>query len=340
MPGYIKPPSNQYIYSSSTVDGARIMTAASDYGLKNRIINGDFGVWQRGTSFSNVAGYTADRWQFSWSGTSTSNITRQDLAIGAIPGGNESSYFARYTRTTTVGDDYFLQRVEDVRTLLGKTVTFSFWAKANIATTISQVYGATVYGSGGSTGSGFGNFSGISIGTTWNRYSFTGTVESGIGKTIGTNSFTELVFKFGTGMGNIVVDIWGVQLEVGTTPTNFEQRPQQVELAMCHRYYVRKSPGTPGDLYYGPTMVVNNTTHAMTAISLPTKMRALPTVTMSGVSMLAGAGSNVSASIENLSSENPGSMGLYLVLGSALTQGAAGYLYGGGGSYMEFNSEL
>jgi hypothetical protein len=141
-------------------------------------------------------------------------------------------------------------------------------------------------------------------------------------------------------MGNIVVDIWGVQLEVGTTPTNFEQRPQQVELAMCHRYYVRKSPGTPGDLYYGPAMVVNNTTHALTAISLPTRMRSLPTVAMSGVSMLAGAGSNVSASIENLSSENPGSMGLYLALGSALTQGAAGYLYGSGGSYMEFNSEL
>jgi hypothetical protein len=217
---------------------------------RNKIINGDFGIWQRGTSFSNVSGYSADRWQFSWSGTSTSNITRQDLPIGAIPGGNESSYFARYTRTTTVGDDYFLQRVEDVRTLLGKTVTFSFWAKANVATTISQVYGATVYGSGGSSGSGFGNFSGIAIGTTWSRYSFTATVESGVGKTVGTSSFTELVFKFATSMGNIVVDIWGVQLEIGSQATLFHTATanQQTELAACQRYYEKSYPllTTPG----------------------------------------------------------------------------------------------
>jgi hypothetical protein len=279
MPGYIKPPSNQYIYSSSTVDGARIMTAASDYGIKNRVINGDFSIWQRGTSFSNVAGYTADRWQFSWGGTSTSNITRQDLPIGSIPGGNESSYFARYTRTTTVGDDYFLQRVEDVRTLLGKTVTFSFWAKANVATTISQVYGATWYGSGGSSGVGFGNFSGISIGTTWAKYSFTATVESGIGKTVGTNNFTELVFKFATAMGNIVVDIWGVQLEVGNTSTNFEQRPQQVELAMCQRYFQSSFPiGVAPQTNYAPGMVFVQTANnsIFGGMPFPVPMRTTP----------------------------------------------------------------
>jgi hypothetical protein len=308
---------------------------------KNKIINGDFGIWQRGTSFT-AAGYTADRWHFSWSGTSTSSITRQDLPIGSISGGNESSNFARYTRTATVGDDYFLQRVEDVRTLLGKTVTFSFWAKSSAATTISQVYGATVYGSGGSSGSGFGNFSGIAIGTTWARYSYTATVESGTGKTVGTNSFTELVFKFGSEMGNITVDIWGVQLEQGSNLTAFNTSTGTIqgELAVCHRYYVKKSPGTPGDVYYGSAMVVNDTIHALTAIPLPVKMRSLPTVSMSGISMLTGAGANIGTSLANYSSEVPGSIGLYLLLASGATQGAAGYLYGGGGSYMEINAEL
>ena len=89
MPGYIKPPSNQYIYSSSTVDGARIMTAASDYGFRNKIINGDFRVWQRGTSISlsnSTFTYGVDRFLSAcWYSAGSATVSRQTFT----PGTNE-----------------------------------------------------------------------------------------------------------------------------------------------------------------------------------------------------------------------------------------------------------
>jgi hypothetical protein len=318
---------------------------------KNKIINGDFGIWQRGTSFSNVSGYTADRWQFSWGGTSTSNITRQDLPIGSIPGGNESLYFARYTRTTTVGDDYFLQRVEDVRTLLGKTVTFSFWAKANVATTISQVYGATSYGSGGSSGSGFGNFSGIAIGTTWARYSFTGTVESGVGKTIGANSFTELVFKFATAMGNIVVDIWGVQLEVGSTATNFTTATgtTQGELAACQRYYFRNTSisTTSGFMWLGIIANYFSSTRIDGYINFPVRMRTIPSsIDISNIGWIRAWGLGVStitsATINTTGTSDFGAILQFTTTGAVTTDPHLAYyiLSNNSAGYVGLSAEL
>ena len=206
---------------------------------KNKIINGDFGIWQRGTSFT-TAVYTADRWHMSWSGTTTFSLTRQAFTAGSAPvAGYESQYFARFARTAGSADDYFLQRIEDARTFAGQTVTLSFWAKASASTTISQVYCAQSMGSGGSGGSGAGSFSGISITTSWARYSVTFVMPSIAGGTVGTNSFVETVFKFGSAMGNITVDLWGVQLEAGSQATPYHNATpnQQAELAACERYY-------------------------------------------------------------------------------------------------------
>ena len=40
--------------------------------FKNKLINGNFNVWQRGTSFSTTTDYTADRWWLSHNATTCS----------------------------------------------------------------------------------------------------------------------------------------------------------------------------------------------------------------------------------------------------------------------------
>jgi hypothetical protein len=232
---------------------------------KNKIINGDFGIWQRGTSFTNLNGYFADRFQIVASGSSTSvTTTQQTFTPGTAPvAGYESSYFARNT-ITTPGSMINLdiqQRIEDVRTFAGQTVTLSFWAKGDSPRT-SLVYLFQSFGSGGS-GDLYISTPSLSITTSWIRYSFTFSVASIAGKTIGTSNYLGVGIRQVVAAGS-VLDIWGVQLEAGSVATAFTTATGtfQGELAACQRYYEKSynqsvapgsttSPTFVYDLYAG-----------------------------------------------------------------------------------------
>ena len=67
-------------------------------GFRNQLINGDFRIWQRGTSVIHGAadgGYTADRWV-----TSANTTTSQRSKHGGVP------------VAEVLGSSYFLQGVE------------------------------------------------------------------------------------------------------------------------------------------------------------------------------------------------------------------------------------
>lgn len=274
MPGYIKPPSNQYIYSSSTVDGARIMTAASDYGFRNKLMNANFDIWQRGTSFSSV-GYTADRWRLDFGGSGASaTVTQQLFTPGSAPvTGYEAAYFAQVI--TTSGSDAgsyitFEQRVENVRTLAGKPVTVSFWAKA---TSGSPKVGLEVIQNSGGSGSGvYGiNSTTKTLGNSWARHSFTFNMPAltWTSGQVGSPSNSNIVVNFWLSNGSSLISrsgnpglqsntfhFWGFQLEEGLVATSFEERPQQVELAMCQRYYERINLGLGNSQSFGNGNVI------------------------------------------------------------------------------------
>ena len=249
---------------------------------KNKIINGDFGVWQRGTSFSvnNASVYTSDRWYIG--GSNTLTISQQAFTPGTAPGGGyEAQYFARVNRTArpTIYDDYFLQRIEDVRTFAGQTVTLSFWAKTNSGTTtLSGAYIEQWFGSGGSS-SVYVNTSGaLTLTTSWQRFTTTMTMPSIAGKTIGASSFVAVNFAMANSVGtSAVYDIWGVQLEAGSVATPFTTATGTIqgELAACQRYYYRV---TATQLYSDFASGYNpSSSEGSYLVPFPVEMRTTPT---------------------------------------------------------------
>ena len=239
---------------------------------KNKIINGDFGIWQRGTSFSATGSstYTADRWTVNAFG-GTTTVSRQTFTPGTAPvAGYEGSYFLRFAASATFAD--LIQKVEDVRTFAGQAVTVSFWAKAASSLTLTPTV-SQEFGSGGSVAVDTAG-TGASVTTSWTRFSANITVPSISGKTIGTGSSLWLYFLSSTLNTNI--DIWGVQLEAGSVATAFQTATGTIqgELAACQRYYIRYQGG---DNYIPIASGSAGTTSNVYAMCfLPVEMRVKP----------------------------------------------------------------
>jgi len=280
---------------------------------KNKIINGDFGVWQRGTSFTNPAAfsYLVDRWRWGTDGTgSTTVFSRQTFTPGAAPvTGYEGVYFLRWDRsvaTTGATYDDFYQPIEDVQTNAGQTVTLSFWAKAAANKTLTLIL-AQNFGTGGSaqvsTTAGT-----ASVTTSWQRFTLTVAVPSISGKTVGTGSSLGFVFRapFNT---TFTFDIWGVQLELGTTATTFQTATGTIqgELAACQRYYVRLGVNYGANPLFGLGSA-SSSTAAFFFTELPVPMRVKPTsMDLQGLQSVNAGGGAVSptgAAIETNISTN------------------------------------
>jgi hypothetical protein len=219
---------------------------------KNKVLNSDFSIWQRGTSFTNPSDntYVCDRIKQNGNGSGFTKIwSRQTFTPGTAPvAGYESAFFFRFNQTVAgtggTNNNIAIYMHEDVRTFAGQTVTLSFWAKADASRSLSLFYGQEF--NGGSSDQ-YPSISSVTLTTSWTRYTFTFTVASLAGKTIGsgfTGNF-QLIFN---AANNLVqtIDIWGVQLEAGSVATPFQTATgnPQAELAACQRYYQRYTTGS------------------------------------------------------------------------------------------------
>jgi hypothetical protein len=270
---------------------------------KNKIINGDFSIWQRGTSFSPASGaatFTADRWLVNRNGTgATVTVSQQSFTAGTAPvSGYESQYFWRYNQSVAGSTGTFSNiatRLEDVRTFAGQTVTISFWAKADASRSITPS-AEQYFGSGGSSAV-YTNGSAQSLTTSWARFSVTISVPSISGKTLGAGNYLAIYFDIPVNTA-MTIDIWGVQLEAGSVATAFQTATGtlQGELAACQRYFETSynSGTTPGDGAQGSsfqlTGVAITTGQVRAPIFYKVPKRAAATVTFYRTSTGASAG--------------------------------------------------
>ena len=310
---------------------------------KNKIINGDFGVWQRGTSFSSPTSstYNADRFYIAFDGTgATRTISQQTFTPGTAPvAGYESAYFWRLSETVAgSGGSYKLlaQKIEDVRTFAGQTVTVSFWGKADASRSVSVAFSQN-FGSGGSAAVTVYP-TGSNLTTSWARYTYTTTLASIAGKTIGTNSFLEIDINFQLNTTQ-TVDIWGVQVEAGSVATPFTTATGTLsgELTACQRYYYQPS-NTSANI--GVMGAASTTGVARLYIAVPVPMRGnTASVSYTGTPQLYDGVNtiNVTSIAFNTISENQ--LNINIGVASGLTQYRPYSLYLNGGTIL-VSSEL
>jgi hypothetical protein len=273
---------------------------------KNAIINGDFRIWQRGTSFSNPAtgSFAADRWSVVWDGTgATRTVSQQAFTPGSAPTtGYEGQFFYRFAQSVAgSGGTYnlFQNRMEDVRTYANQVVTISFWAKASASMSLVRLNLEQDFGAGGSPSGAVSTdlaSTDFAITTSWQRFTYTTTVPSISGKTIGTTHSGYLGLRFWLPVNStFTLDVWGVQIELGSVATPFETATGTIqgELAACQRYYLRPQNT---DAYANYAIgTARSTTVADLIQSLPVAMRVKPTsveyfnlqITFAGVSSAA-----------------------------------------------------
>jgi hypothetical protein len=266
---------------SSSLGSSALLPAG--LGFRNKIINGGFDIWQRGTSFSAHNSFTADRWLLQIDGSgATRAVGQQSFTVGNTITGQEPKFYLRYNQSVAgTGATFNIldQRIEDVRTFAGQQVTVSFWAKADATRTINSSIQQVFDGSAEVAGLQSGT---ITLSTSWTRYSYTGILASIAGKTVGANSYAALRFNLPLN-STFVIDIWGVQVEQNYQPTPFEQRPIGVELALCQRYYVQDAYTDRFTFFVGGDGYMNSNSY-----SFPVQMRIAPTITLRDNSAVLG----------------------------------------------------
>ena len=291
--------------------GTVVTTASPSLGRRNLIINGAMVHDQRngGSSVTPTASgtYTLDRWRAVLSLSSKYSVQQSTVA----PTNFNNSLLVTSLASTSLSAsnqyriDYGLEGYDVAHLNFGtaeaQPVTLSFWVRSSL----TGNFGAAIFNNGANRCYPF-NYT-ISSADTWEKKTVTIT-----GDTTGTwltNNGAGIYLSFSLGVGSSfegTADAWtssthlapsssvsvvgtsgatwyitGVQLEVGSVATPFEHRSYGEELALCQRYYYKKTIGTNSNTTYGVGVVSSSTEAERVFAMHPVEMRAQPTCAIS-----------------------------------------------------------
>lgn len=250
---------------------------ASGAAGENFLINGDFQVWQRGTSFT-TPGYWADRFRGEIGGGAT--ITRQEFAQGqtAVPWAPKA--YLRHDRTAAApsANTVLEQRVNSVDPHLGATVTVSVWLRAGAAKTFAIDF-LQHFGRGGSPDVSVASQP-ISVSTSWSKFALTFTLPSTSGKTTGEDDYLSVRIREEAQFSVFRLDIALFKLERGSTATEFVRKKNQQIIDECLYYYQRIDAS--GNILFNFATGSIQTANSFEALLFYTWKRRFPTISFSG----------------------------------------------------------
>lgn len=280
--------------ANNAITQAKMSTDVPLSGFRNLLLNGNMDIWQRGTGVRYNVGtraYGPDR----WSGSYQYQVSRTErTSVTSAPSGLWAQYACRVSSPSTAEEGgagarlRLEQKLESANSipLRGRTVTLSFWIRFSAASFVatSGQYQDFVYNIGAytSTTDTATNTTAADVGvtayitngslpTTWTKYTLSYTVPTNTNNVDVWFGFIDLG-RHTTASFNWY-EVTQIQLEVGSQPTQFEQRPVGLELSMCQRYY-----NVLYDVvYFNHTSGVSTTT--LSTAHLPTAMRISPATT-------------------------------------------------------------
>lgn len=246
-------------------------------GLRNRVINGDMRIDQRnaGAAFLAVSGvYILDRW--SCASGAANKLTFQQVADAPTGFKFSTKVLVTAQYAPGVAEQFVYQQKIEGQNLVdfqlglatAAAITATLWVKGSIAGTYS-VFFSNVAANRTYIGT-------ITVATAWAKQ--TVTLVGDLAGTWATDNTTGLIFGLDLGSGTNLngaagawsgsyltrtagsvtfvnqvngstLNITGVQIELGSISTTFEQRPIALERSFCQRYYEKSydvgiTPGT------------------------------------------------------------------------------------------------
>lgn len=256
------------------------------FAMRNRIINGAMMIDQRnsGAAVTANGAFPVDR--FFYAATQASKATLQQNAGGVTPPQGFTKYFGVTSSSAyaVLASDYFNVRqviegfnISDFNygTADAKTITLSFWVRSSLT---GNFGGVLAWGGSSANQRSYPFLYTITGANTWEYKTVTvpgDTTMAAGGFETSNGAGMQVRFSLGGGATNAgtpgswatvnaqtasgdtsVVGtngatwyLTGVQLEVGSVATPFERRLYPQELAMCQRYYYRRtSSASVGDI--------------------------------------------------------------------------------------------
>jgi len=223
--------------NSNTVEATSGPTSTQLAGNRNKIINGGMAIDQRnaGAAVTVDATFPVDRFQTYPSGTGSG----QRVAMSNPPEVSGFSHYLKFIRTGSGSNySYISQKIENVKYLSGKQMTFSFYVRGDVINASGfTVWNGTYKDDGTFIGYGPNNGTSFAITSTWTRVSMRMdvpviSVDPGTG-----GGYFLIMLRCSSATENFNISTTGWQWEEGTVATPFENRLYGTELALCQRYY-------------------------------------------------------------------------------------------------------